>query len=306
MQTTNNILMIRPVRFSFNEQTADSNSFQHSEQKNQDAQQKAQDEFDHMVDLLDENGITVFVVEDTVEPNTPDSIFPNNWVSFHDNALITLYPMQAENRRLERRADIIESLSQKFQIQDIIDLTAYEKENKFLEGTGSMVLDRDAKICYAGISNRTDIDLLNEFCEKFCYKLVSFNAFDNAGIRIYHTNVVMCIGEKFMVVCMECIPDESEKSSIRNSTNKTLIEISLQQLHHFAGNMLEVKSKEGESVLVMSEQAFSSLLPKQIAQLNTFSRILPVPLYSIESIGGGSARCMMAEIFLPTLKQNIQ
>jgi len=306
MQTTNNILMIRPVRFSFNEQTADSNSFQHSEQKNQDVQQKAQDEFDHMVDLLDENGITVFVVEDTVEPHTPDSIFPNNWVSFHDNALITLYPMQAENRRLERRADIIESLSQKFQIQDIIDLTAYEKENKFLEGTGSMVLDRDAKICYACISNRTDKDLLTEFCEKFGYKLVSFNAFDNAGIRIYHTNVVMCVGEKFMVVCLECIPDENEKSAIKNATTKTLIEISLQQLHHFAGNMLEVKSKEDESVLVMSEQAFSSLLPEQIAQLNTFSRILPVPLYTIESNGGGSARCMMAEIFLPAIKQNKQ
>ena len=306
MQTTNNLLMIRPVRFSFNEQTADSNSFQNSEQKNQDVQQKAQDEFDHMVDLLDENGITVFVVEDTPEPHTPDSIFPNNWVSFHENALVTLYPMQAENRRLERRADIIESLSQKFQIHDIIDLTAYEKENKFLEGTGSMVLDRDAKICYACISNRTNTDLLNEFCEKFGYKLVSFNAFDNAGIRIYHTNVVMCVGEKFMVVCLECIPDEIGKSAIKNATTKTLIEISLQQLHHFAGNMLEVKSKEGESILVMSEQAFSSLLPEQIARLNAFSRILSVPLYTIESNGGGSARCMMAEIFLPAIKQNKQ
>ncbi len=298
MQTTNNILMIRPVRFSFNDQTAGSNSFQNSEQKNKDVQQKALDEFDHMVDLLDENGITVFVVEDTVEPHKPDSIFPNNWVSFHENALVTLYPMQAENRRLERRADIIDSLSQKFKIDDIIDLTAYEKENKFLEGTGSMVLDRDEKICYACISNRTDKDLLDEFCETFGYKLVSFNAFDNAGIRIYHTNVVMCFGEKFMVVCMESIPDATEKNAIRNSTKKVVIEISLQQLHHFAGNMLEVKSKSGEPVLVMSEQAFLSLLPDQISQLNKYARILSVPLYTIESNGGGSARCMMAEIFL--------
>ncbi len=295
--------MIRPVRFSYNEQTAESNSFQNIETKNHDVQQKALDEFDHMVDMLDENGITVFVVEDTIEPHKPDSIFPNNWVSFHENALVTLYPMQAKNRRLERRSDIIESLSQKFQIHDIIDLTAYEKENKFLEGTGSMVFDRDNKICYACISNRTNKELLEEFCKKFSYKLISFNAFDHAGIRIYHTNVVMCVGEKFMVICMDCIPDETKKMAIRNSTKKAVIEISLQQLHHFAGNLLEVKNKNGEHILVMSEQAFSSLLPEQIAQLNKFARILPVPLYTIESNGGGSARCMMAEIFLPIVNR---
>jgi len=293
--------MIRPVSFSYNEQTAESNTFQNSETKSQDVQQKALDEFDHMVDVLDENGITVFIVEDTLEPHTPDSIFPNNWVSFHENALVTLYPMQAENRRLERRADIIDSLSQKFQIQDIIDLTAYEKENKFLEGTGSMVLDREAKICYACISPRTDQDLLNIFCDRFNYKLISFNAFDHAGIKIYHTNVVMCVGSKFIIVCLESIHDEKEKVAIRNSTKKVVIEITLQQLHHFAGNMLEVKSKTGESVLVMSDQAFTSLLPDQISQLNKFARILTVPLYTIESNGGGSARCMMAEIFLPVI-----
>ncbi len=291
--------MIRPVRFSFNEQTADSNSFQNSDEKNNDVQQKAVDEFDHMVDLLDENGITVFVVEDSIEPHKPDSIFPNNWVSFHENSIVALYPMQAENRRTERRADIIESLSEKFQLHDIFDLTAYEKENKFLEGTGSMVLDRDDKICYACISNRTNKELLEEFCKKFGYKLVSFNAFDNAGIRIYHTNVVMCVGEKFMVVCMESISNECERTAIKNSTKKVVIEITLQQLHHFAGNMLEVKSKTGEHILVMSDQAFSSLLPNQINELSKFVRILPVPLYTIESNGGGSARCMMAEIFLP-------
>ena len=298
-QNTNNILMIRPVRFSYNDQTAGSNTFQNSEQNDQHVQQKALEEFDQMVELLYENGINVFVVEDTIEPHTPDSIFPNNWVSFHENTLVTLYPMQAENRRLERRADIIDSLSQKFQLHDIIDLTGYEKENKFLEGTGSMVLDRDQQICYACISIRTDKILLEEFCQKFNYKLISFNAFDNAGVKIYHTNVVMCVGEKFMVVCLECIPDEHERALIRNTNSKTIIEISFQQLHHFAGNMLEVINASNEHILVMSAQAYSSLLPDQIAQLEKFAKLLPVPLYTIESNGGGSARCMMAEIFLP-------
>ena len=287
--------MIRPVMFAFNEQTALSNAFQHLDETEHHVQQKALDEFDHMVDLLDENGVTVFVVEDTPEPPKPDSVFPNNWISFHENGIVSLYPIQAENRRPERRADIVETLSHYFQIHDIVDLTDSEKENKFLEGTGSMVLDRENKICYACLSPRTNIELLDKFCYEFGYKLVSFVAYDTAGMHIYHTNVVMCVGTKFMVICMESIQDEVEQNAIRNSTRKELIEISLGQLHHFAGNMLEVKSKEEEHILVMSEQAFSSLLPDQILRLSKFVRILPVPLYTIETNGGGSARCMMVE-----------
>ncbi len=298
MQATNNILMIRPVRFSFNEETSGSNAFQNAAARADDTQQKALDEFNNMVTLLEENGIDVMVVDDTTEPHKPDSIFPNNWISFHDDGLVGLYPMQAVNRRLERRADIVEMISDKFELKDIIDFTESEKENKFLEGTGSMVLDRENKICYACLSPRTHADMLTQFCNAFGYTLVSFTARDNGGLLIYHTNVVMCVGTKFIVICMEAIADENEKKRIRESTNKTIIEITLEQLHHFAGNMLELVNKHGEHLLVMSEQAYSSLLPAQIATLNAFARILPVQLYTIESNGGGSARCMMAEIFL--------
>jgi hypothetical protein len=299
MQNTNHILMIRPVRFSFNEQTAESNAFQHATEKADDTQHKALDEFTHMVEILDENGVSVYVVDDTLEPHKPDSIFPNNWISFHENGTVGLYPMQAENRRLERRADILELLTTHFTIDDIIDLTQAEKENKFLEGTGSMVLDRENKICYACLSPRTNEKLVDEFCKQFSYKKIIFTARDTSSMLIYHTNVVMCVGEKFMVICMESIHDLDEKNAIKNSTQKEIIEISLEQLHHFAGNMLEVKNKDGEHLLVMSDQAYSSLLPEQIFKLGKYARIIPIPLYTIEANGGGSARCMMAEIFLP-------
>lgn len=294
--------MIRPVRFTFNEQTAESNAFQNAAAKDEGTQQRALDEFDHMIDLLDENGITVFVIDDTIEPHKPDSIFPNNWISFHENGVVGIYPMQAPNRRPERRADILDMISEKFNINDIADLTDFEKENKFLEGTGSMVLDRDNKICYACLSPRTHVDVLKKFCREFDYKLIVFTALDIAELHIYHTNVVMCIGEKFMVICLDAIKDEIEKKLIVDSTKKEIIEISLEQLHHFAGNMLEVINKTNEHILVMSEQAHSSLLPSQITKLNKYARILPIPLYTIESNGGGSARCMMAEIFLPEKK----
>jgi len=299
MQNTSTILMIRPVRFSFNEETAGSNSFQDESAKEEGTQQKALDEFDNMVNILEENDIDVLVEEDTPEPHKPDSIFPNNWISFHENGYIGLYPMQAENRRTERRADIVERISEKFKLTEIVDLTNSEKENKFLEGTGSMVLDRDNKICYACLSPRTNKELLERFCKEFSYKLIAFNARDNSGQLIYHTNVVMCVGEKFMVICMDAVGDKNEKKRIRNSTKKEIIEISLQQLHHFAGNMLELENKKGEHLLVMSEQASSSLLHDQVAKLSKYARIISVPLYTIEANGGGSARCMMAEIFLP-------
>lgn len=298
-QNTHHIMMIRPVRFTFNEQTAESNAFQQTNAKANNTQEKALQEFDDFVDVLRKNNVQVWVVDDTEEPHTPDSIFPNNWISMHEDSRIALYPMQAENRRQERRADIVHHLSEVFTIHDIEDYTLSEQQGKYLEGTGSMVLDRVNKICYACISPRTHIELLNQFCSDFGYQLVDFTARDSNGKLIYHTNVVMCVGEQFLVVCMECIPDLTEREKIRHSTSKPIIEISMDQLNHFAGNMLEVVNEKGEHLLVMSEQAHKSLSPQQVSELEKYARIVSAPLYTIESNGGGSARCMMAEIFLP-------
>lgn len=295
-------MMIRPVRFTFNEQTAESNSFQQANAQSEDTQTKALQEFDSFVDILRKNGVQVWVVDDTDEPHTPDSIFPNNWISMHEDSRIALYPMQAENRRLERRSDIAHHLAEVFAMQDIVDYTASETEELFLEGTGSMVLDRDKKICYACLSPRTHPSLLERFCADFGYRLISFTAIDKRGKLIYHTNVIMCVGKQFMVVCFDCIPNEAERRIIRSSTTKTIIEISFEQLEHFAGNMLEVINEKSEHLLVMSEQAYKSLTVSQIAQLEFFAKIVTAPLYTIEANGGGSARCMMAEIFLPVKK----
>lgn len=297
MQSTNHILMIRPVAFTFNTQTATSNSFQKAND-NLNTQQNALSEFDAFVNKLTRVGVKVHVIEDTLEPHTPDSIFPNNWISFHENNWIGVYPMQAENRRTERRADILETLSKAFLLEEIIDYTAAEKENKFLEGTGSMVLDRDHKICYACLSPRTDIDLLQQFCAAFNYRLVHFTALDADRKPIYHTNVVMSVTTDFLIVCWECIPDEEERNRIKQSTTKQIIEISLAQLNQFAGNVLEVLGTGNKKYLVMSEQAYKALTPAQIEVIERHCNILHTPLYTIENNGGGSARCMMAEIFL--------
>jgi len=299
MQHTNHILMIRPVRFTYNEQTASSNSFQQSDAHNDQTQQLALAEFDGMVDCLRAEGVQVWVVEDTPEPHTPDSIFPNNWMSMHEDGRMVLYPMQALNRRQERRADIAFNLGDVFAMADIVDYTPYEAQNQFLEGTGSMVLDREHKVCYACLSPRTHLNILEQFCAEFGYTLVTFDALDRSGAPIYHTNVVMCVGTQFKVVCMECIPDESQRNKIRNAGPQTIIEISLEQLEHFAGNMLEVMNDKGETLVVMSEQAYKSLTPPQINELSSYAKLVWAPLYTIESNGGGSARCMMAEVFLP-------
>jgi hypothetical protein len=298
-QNTNHILMIRPAAFGYNAQTAVSNAFQNVSAVSSDASEKALAEFDAFVVLLRQNGVQVWVVDDTEDPSKPDAIFPNNWFSSHDDSRIVLYPMQAENRRLERRADITHHLAEVFTMHDIVDYTAFEQEQKFLEGTGSMVLDRINKVCYACLSPRTDKEVLQAFCKEFGYSLVDFTATDRNGKLIYHTNVMMCIGERFMVVCLECVPDEKEKMRIRNSTRKTIIEISFNQVEHFAGNMLEVINDKGEKLIVMSQQAYGSLTASQAVQLQHFGKIIASPLTTIESIGGGSARCMMAEIFLP-------
>ncbi|MES2652017.1 MAG: arginine deiminase-related protein [Bacteroidota bacterium] len=303
MQTTNHILMIRPVDFKFNTQTAGNNKFQ-QETSEFGVQQQALAEFDNFVNVLGTNGVDVTVIDDTLEPSTPDSIFPNNWVSFHDNGEVILYPMFSENRRAERRTEIIDRIHKDFMITRTIDLSANEADNLFLEGTGSLVLDRVNRIAYACLSVRTDEKVLAAFCSKAGYKSVVFNAVDEAGFPIYHTNVMMCVADAFVVVCFDSIPDPIEKENLRQSfvdTKKEIIEISFDQMNHFAGNMLQVHNKAGENLLVMSEQAYLSLKETQISALEKYCRIVYAPLYIIEKNGGGSARCMLAEIHLPTL-----
>ncbi len=292
--------MIQPVRFTFNEQTADSNSFQQAQAAKSETQELALVEFTNFVSVLRANGVSVLVVNDTPEPHTPDSIFPNNWLGMLHDGTVVLFPMQAPNRRAERRQDIIDTLSTAFTVNKVVDYSPYELQSKYLEGTGSMVLDRQNKICYACVSPRTDIDLVNRFCNDFQYKPILFNATDRNGNPIYHTNVVMCVGSQFMVVCLECVSNETDRKRIVNATKKAIVEISQAQLEHFAGNMLEVVNDKGETLLVMSQQAYNSLRATQVAQLSMFAKIVTAPLDTIESNGGGSARCMMAEIFLPT------
>ncbi|AEI49538.1 citrulline utilization hydrolase CtlX [Runella slithyformis] len=304
-QATSHILMIRPVRFAFNEETAESNAFQNVEmaaKTKEAAQQEALEEFDHMVSQLTAAGVEVIVYEDTPEPFTPDSIFPNNWISFHQSGKVVLYPMQAPNRRLERRMDIIDDLRNRFHVEEIIDLSSFEQQEKYLEGTGSMVLDRRYKIAYACLSPRTHQEVLDAFVEATGYKVVTFNAVDANGKAVYHTNVVMCVGDAFAVVCLQSIPDPDERLMVREELEKTgkqVIEITLEQMNSFAGNMLMVNNKRGEKILVMSTQAFESLTAKQRDEIDDYAVLLHVDLSVIEGNGGGSARCMMAEVHLP-------
>lgn len=296
------LLMIRPASFGFNEQTAASNAFQNRDAQQTDVQQKALQEFDSFVEILHSNGIKVIVIDDTTEPHTPDAIFPNNWVSFHEDGNVFLYPMQAENRRLERREDIIRELETKFKIKHIIDLSRFELQHQFLEGTGSMVLNREDKLAYACLSPRTDMDVLNEFCSAAGYEPVVFHAFDQQGQAIYHTNVMMCLADRLVVICMDSITDKAEYEAVVASfyaTGKSVFNISFEQMNHFAGNMLEVFNKDGESLLIMSASAYHSLSPLQISTLQQFSRIIYADIPTIERNGGGSVRCMLAEIGLP-------
>ncbi len=302
MQSTSHLLMIRPVSFGFNEQTAGSNAFQIKQGGKNEVQEKALIEFNNLVTLLRNNGVDVTVIDDTPEPHTPDSIFPNNWVSFHSDGNIFLYPMQAENRRLERREDIINQLEDCFKVHHIVDLSRFEHDHKFLEGTGSMVLDRIGKIAYACISPRTDKDVLAVFCEQTGYKAVCFDAVDEHGKAIYHTNVLMCVGSKFVVICLDSIPNPHERVTViesLQSTRKEIIEISFEQMNQFAGNMLEVQNKNGEALIVMSQSAFKSLTEVQKTALGKHGRLIYSNINTIETNGGGSARCMIAEVHLP-------
>jgi len=304
-QSTSHILMIRPVNFGFNEETAESNAFQNRNADKSGVKEKARREFDAMVNILRENSVDVIVIEDTPEPYTPDSIFPNNWVSFHADGGIFLYPMQAENRRLERREDIIAQLEDRFEVKHVIDLSRFELENKFLEGTGSMVLDRENKIAYACISPRTDREVLAIFCKQADYKEVSFHAYDEYHQAIYHTNVLMCIGSKFAVICLESITGEDEKNAITTIlklTHKEIIGISFEQMNQFAGNMLEVRNSEGDILIVMSKNAYNSLNQAQKTTLEKYGKLIWADINTIENNGGGSARCMIAEVHLPVIK----
>lgn len=297
--------MIRPVNFLYNKETAVNNAFQ-VQSPETDVQQKAIGEFDRFVEKLRSNNIDVTVVNDTPEPHTPDSIFPNNWISFHNDGTIVLYPMFAHNRRLERKPDVLNEVKSSFSTTRVIDLTEYEHNDKFLEGTGSMVLDRDNKIAYACISPRTDEQVLKDFCTRMNYSPVLFHAVDKNGKAIYHTNVMMCVGDSFVVVCADSIVDKQEQAAVVTSINnsgKEVIAITPDQMNHFAGNMLQVQNREGKKFLVMSTQAYQSLTPQQLSLLEQYNEIIHSPLDTIESNGGGSARCMMAEIHLPAKDQ---
>ncbi len=307
-QTTNSILMIRPVAFRMNEQTAVNNYYQKVLDGLLPAtvNAKAQEEFDTFVNKLRNVGVDVTVVDDTLEPDTPDSIFPNNWISFHQNAEVVLYPMFAENRRAERREDILEILEDKgFQIDSINDYTEAEEDGFFLEGTGSLLLDRKNQKAYCALSPRADEELFIEFCEDYDLAPVIFEAFQTVnGERklIYHTNVIMTLGETFAVICADCIDDKKERKMVLDNLKedgKEVILITEDQVNNFAGNMLEVKGTDDKRYLVMSNSAFQSLTKKQITQLEKHAEILSSSLDTIEACGGGSARCMMAEIFLP-------
>ncbi|MFT4018911.1 MAG: arginine deiminase-related protein [Agriterribacter sp.] len=298
MQSTAHILMIQPVNFSFNTETAVNNAFQ-VEGKMDNAQQKALEEFENFVFTLRMHNVDVTIIKDTPFPYTPDSIFPNNWISFHEHT-ICLYPMYANNRRLERKPELIEMLKHKYNIERIIDLTHYEEKNKFLEGTGSMVLDRDNRIAYACLSPRTDIAVLDDFCRQMSYLPVVFTATDENNTPIYHTNVMMCVADRYVVVCLESIKNKKQADDLKSTismTGKEIIAIKFSQVKHFAGNMLQVQNTKGEQLLVMSSQAYHSLTKALVKKLEKFNPMIHVPLTTIETNGGGSARCMMAEIF---------
>ncbi len=299
MQAAKRVLMVRPARFAYNEQTANNNFFQ-EKREIANINEKALVEFDNFVKVLRDNKIEVIVVQDTESPYTPDSIFPNNWFSTHQTGELVLYSMFAENRRAERKQDVLEAIRKHFSADKTIDLTFWEKENKFLEGTGSIILDHSNKIAYACRSIRTDENVFIEFCRLMNFKPLLFNSFDENNKPIYHTNVMLSIGENFAVVCAESISDKNERKSVLDSlhqSKKEIIEISMDQMNHFGANVLEVNSIDNESCLIMSESAENTFTTDQKNVIKRYSKIVSSPLQTIEQAGGGSARCMLAEIF---------
>jgi hypothetical protein len=297
--------MIRPTRFESNPLTAASNRFQGKSRSAPQTQQAAAlEEFDGLARALQEAGIDVVVIEDTNEPHTPDSIFPNNWISTHADGRVVLYPMEAENRRTERRADIVDYLSDNLGllVREVIDLSPHEAAGHYLEGTGSMVLDRANRVAYACLSSRTHLDPLGEFAQRMNYRVVAFDAVDRDGVPIYHTNVLMNIGERLAVVCDEAITDDGQREAVLcqlRDTGHEVVRLSYAQLEAFAGNMLELRNNSGERVIAMSQQAFDSLDDEQHQKLRANGKIVCVPIDTIELSAGGSVRCMLAEVHLP-------
>jgi hypothetical protein len=292
------IMMIEPVSFGFNEETAANNYFQQNANI-EDAQTKALKEFQQFVDRISSHDIDVLVVKDTPSPVTPDSIFPNNWISIHEEGTMVLYPMFAKNRRMERKQTVIDAVKQTLPIKEVVDFTHFENSRQYLEGTGSMVLDRKNKIAYACISERTDKELFASFCMKMNYTPILFHAHDQRGLMIYHTNVLMCMADQYVVICLDTVYDKVEKEKLIDqfkSTQKEIITISFDQMNHFCGNMLQVKNKQGNNFLVMSTQAYQHLTPEQVNRLETYQPIIHSDITTIETLGGGSARCMMAEL----------
>ena len=311
-QITNTVLMVRPVRFRMNEQTVVNNYFQEEmDLKNEEINRQAQQEFDTFVEKLRAVGVKVIVVDDIYEQNTPDSVFPNNWITFHQNGDIAIYPMFAENRRRERREDILDKVeAEGFDIENVYDYTDAEKENIFLEGTGAMLLDRVNRKAYCALSPRADEELFIEFCEDFEYTPVIFKAYqqvNNEQLPIYHTNVMMALGVDFAVVCLDTITDKSERKNLLHhlkEDKKEVINITPKQMEQYAGNMLQVQGKDS-TYLVMSDAAYNSLTPEQRETIEKHTAIIHSNLETIETCGGGSARCMMAEVFNPlTLNTN--
>lgn len=296
--------MVRPANFQYNEQTALTNAFQTNDEggKADNINTLATQEFDQFVLKLKEIGVNVIVMHDTLSPVKPDAIFPNNWISFHANGTLITYPMATENRRIERREDIIDALGLLFKIHHRYSFESAEEDDQFLEGTGSMILDRTNKIVYACLSPRTDIFLLDRFCLLMNYSLVSFYSTDQHGKEIYHTNVMMAIADQYAVICLESIRDEEKRKEVRESLEKSgkeIIELTFDQVLSFAGNMLQVEGSLGQKYMVMSQQAYDSLRDDQIERIRYYNPIVAIPIPTIEKYGGGSVRCMMAEVFLP-------
>ncbi len=304
-QITDTILMIQPVAFGYNDETAVNNHFmQKDDLPAADIQAAALSEFQNMVKMLRSKGINVIVEPDTPVPHTPDSIFPNNWLSFQKDNRVAMYPMFAPSRRAERRIDIVERvIGHGFNISQMVDYSVYENENRFLEGTGSMILDRTNRVAYAALSPRTDAELFQWFCNDFGYKPITFNATNNVEgnrIAIYHTNVMLSVAEDFVVICMESIENETEREMLVEqfrATNKEIIEINLAQMEHFAGNLLQVKNADGKRFLVISQSGYNSLSESKRTKLSSFNELIVIPIPTIEKYGGGSVRCMMAEIY---------
>ena len=303
MQITDTILMIRPAAFGINEETAATNFFQSSttEINSRSIQQSAVNEFDNMVELLRTNDINVLVIDDTPTPVKPSAVFPNNWLGTSPEGIVSVFPMYAPNRRPEKRDDILKMLAEKFAVKGLQDWSEFEVEGKFLEGTGSMVIDHENKVIYACYSPRTDISVLEKFANANKYRAIIFFAADKNGQAVYHTNVAMTLAEDFAILCEEAIEEEWELIAIRQlleSSGHDVIRISKDQMHCFAGNMLQVKNAKGEKFLVMSQTAFDSLTEEQKEEFSSRNKLLPIPIPVIEQTEGGSVRCMMAEIFL--------